>query len=122
MLSHPKYYFKSLTSDNGLEFTKTGKLEKLGVKVYHTFPYTASQRGRNENWNGILRRWYPKRTNFLKITEKELAGVTSTINGMIRKKLNWKSAREKFLIATKNCAKEIQWKMDRPINCYNEKN
>ena len=49
MLSHPKYPFKSLTSDNGLKFTKTGKLEKLGVKVYHTFPYTASQRGRNEN-------------------------------------------------------------------------
>lgn len=117
MLSYPKYPFKSLTFDNGLEFTKAGKLEKWGVKVYHTFPYTASQRGRNENWNGILRRWYPKGTNLLKITETELAGVTNTINDMIRKKLDWKSAREKFLIAIKNSDNKIQWKVDRPINC-----
>ena len=49
MLWHPKYLFKFLTFDSGLEFIKAGKLENLGVKVYHTFPYAALQRGRNEN-------------------------------------------------------------------------
>ena len=65
-------------------------LEKWSVKVYHTFSYTALQRGRNENWNGILRRWYPKGTNFLKITQTDLTGVTSIINNIIRKKLDCK--------------------------------
>ena len=101
VLKNPTYPFKSMTFDNGLEFTKAMNLEKLGVKIYHAFPYSSWQRGRNENWNGILRRWYPKGTNFLKISRTELATVTDTINDMIRKILDWKTARQVLMLGAK---------------------
>ena len=66
----------------------------MGVKIYHAFPYSSWQRGRNENWNGILRRWFPKSTNFLKVTDQALAEATDRINNMEREILQWKSARE----------------------------
>ena len=44
-----KYPFKSITFDNGLEFTKTQNLEKQGIKIYYAFPYCSWQRGQNEN-------------------------------------------------------------------------
>ena len=66
----------------------------MGVKIYHAFPYFSWQRGRNENWNGILRRCFPKSTNFLKVTDQALAAATDRINNMEREILQWKSARE----------------------------
>lgn len=89
-----KYPFKSITFDNGLEFTKTQKLEEQGIKIYYAFPYCSWQRGQNENWNGFLRRWFPKGTNFLKVTPEELAEATSRINHFERDILNEKSAQE----------------------------
>lgn len=41
--------FKSITFNNGLEFTKAEKLADIGIKVYFAFPYSSWQRGRNEN-------------------------------------------------------------------------
>ena len=98
-----------MTFDNGLEFTKAMNLEKLGVKIYHAFPYSSWQRGRNENWNGILRRWYPKGTNFLKISRTELATVTDTINDMIRKILDWKTARQVLMLGAKKDTMENEF-------------
>ena len=89
-----QYPFKSITFDNGLEFTKTQDLEEQNIKIYFAFPYCSWQRGRNENWNGFLRRWFPKKTNFLKITPEELADATLRINRFERDILNEKSALE----------------------------
>ena len=89
-----KYPFKSITFDNGLEFTKTQNLEEQGIKIYYAFPYSSWQRGQNENWNDFLRRWFPKGTNFLKVTPEELAEARSRINHFERDILNEKSVQE----------------------------
>ncbi len=70
--NNKKLPFKSITFDNGLEFTQTSQLESSvkDLQVYFAFPYSSWQRGRNENWNGMLRRWFPKGTNFLKLKKK----------------------------------------------------
>ena len=88
------FSFKSITFDNGWEFSQAHQLEKMGAKIYHAFPYSSWQRSRNENWNGILRRWFPKSTNFLKVTDQALAAATGRINNMEREILQWKSSRE----------------------------
>ena len=63
-------------------------------KIYHSSPYFSWLRSRNENWNGILRRWFPKNTNFLNVTDQELTEAADRINNMVIKILQWKSTRE----------------------------
>lgn len=56
-----KEVFKSITSDNGSEFTDLSNLEKeVGTKVYFTHPYSSYERGTNERHNGLIRRFIPK--------------------------------------------------------------
>ena len=57
-------HFKTLTADNGTEFHDYRALEATtGVRMYFATPYHAWERGRNENLNGLLRQYLPKRTN-----------------------------------------------------------
>ncbi|BFQ97060.1 IS30 family transposase [Enterococcus cecorum] len=76
----------SLTSDNGKEFAGYEELqEKLGVTVYFADPYCSWQRGSNENTNGLLRQYLPKKTDLSKITQEELDYYVSLINHRPRK-------------------------------------
>lgn len=88
---------KSVTTDNGCEFLDDKKLEKLlGCNVYYTRAYASYEKGSVENANRILRRWYPKGTDFNKVDKKQLMRVESLINNMLRKSLNGKSANQVF--------------------------
>ena len=61
----PKAYRHTLTLDNGKEFTQFKQIErKIGLKVYFADPYSAWQRGCNENTNGLLRQYCPKGADF----------------------------------------------------------
>jgi IS30 family transposase len=73
----------TLTSDNGSEFAELYKLEKAfaGFKVYYCDPYKAYQRGSVENANRELRWYFPKKTNFSEVSEKELRIAQDKING-----------------------------------------
>jgi len=61
---------KTHTLDNGKEFSWFKKLEeKTGLTIYFADLYAARQRGLNENTNGLLRQYFPKRMNFREITD-----------------------------------------------------
>ena len=75
----PKDTFKTYTVDRGKEFACYSKVEAdLKVPVYFADAYSSWQRGSNENANGLLREYFPKKTDLATITEKsakrDLAG------------------------------------------------
>ncbi|WQQ19963.1 IS30 family transposase [Mycoplasmopsis cynos] len=79
-----KLNVKSITTDNGFEFKVLFYIGyRLNIPIYQADPYTPFQRGLNENFNGLVRREFPKRTNFNKISEKEIYDLQKTINNML---------------------------------------
>ena len=80
----------TITFDNGGEFASHEFIAKrLGCKTYFAKPYHSWQRGLNENSNGLLRRYFPKRTCIAKISEQHLADVSLLINMRPRKTLGY---------------------------------
>lgn len=93
----PKKMRQTLTVDNGSEFSRFKELEdKTGLTVYFADPYAAWQRGTNENTNGLLRQYFPKGTDFSKITEEDLAFAVKKLNYRPRKCLDYQSPHEVF--------------------------
>jgi len=93
----PKNMRKTLTVDNGKEFARFKELEnKTGLTVYFADPYSAWQRGTNENTNGLLRQYFPKGTDFKKVTEEDLAIAVKKLNHRPRKCLGYQSPHEVF--------------------------
>ena len=93
----PKKMRKTLTVDNGKEFARFKELEdKTGLTVYFADPYSAWQRGTNENTNGLLRQYFPKGTDFRNVTEEDLAFAVKKLNHRPRKCLNYRSPQEVF--------------------------
>lgn len=91
----PKVIRQTLTVDNGKEFSQFKELEgKTGLTVYFADPYSARQRGTNENTNGILRHYYPKGLDFTTISDEELELVVKTINNRPRKCLDYRTPAE----------------------------
>ena len=88
---------KTFTVDRGKEFTGYNEIEKkLNIDVYFADPYASWQRGTNENTNGLLREFYPKRFNFSTITQNNLDVVVNIINNRHRKCLGYKTLAEVF--------------------------
>jgi len=93
----PKEKLLTLTLDNGKEFTEFKKLEKLlGIDVYFADPYCSCQRGTNENTNALLRRFFPKGTDFTTLNNAELQKKVSMINNRPRKILNYRTPSEVY--------------------------
>jgi IS30 family transposase len=96
-LKLPSYRRKTLTVDNGKEFSQFKDLEqKTGLKVYFADPYAAWQRGTNENTNGLLRFYFPKGTDFHAIPEMQLVLVIEKVNHRPRKCLNYQTPHDVF--------------------------
>lgn len=94
----PKKKRKTITFDNGTEFSDWETLEqKSGMIIYFAYPYHAWERGTNENTNGLLRQYFPKSYDFNLITAKELAHVVKRLNNRERKRLKFRSPKEVFL-------------------------
>lgn len=94
----PKDKRRTLTLDNGTEFSDWERLEKqTGLTIYFAYPYHSWERGTNENTNGLLRQYFPKSMDFNLITPKELADVVNRINNRPRKRLKFKSPRQLFM-------------------------
>lgn len=93
VLSHVP--LRSVTPDRGKEFAKHAEVtEELKVKFYFPEPYQPWQRGSNENTNGLLREYLPKRQDIGKHSEEEIQSFTDKINFRPRKCLGWKCAYE----------------------------
>lgn len=88
-----RYGILSLTCDNGSEFAQ---LHSLPIPVYYCHPYTSCERGSNENANAIIRRFYPKKTDFSQITQRDCDVLQLRINSLVRKSLGYRSSGEIF--------------------------
>jgi IS30 family transposase len=85
----------SFTFDNGSEFARHREISaQHNAPVYFADPNAPWQRGSNENINGLIRWFFPKGTDFRKVTKKEVQRVVSLINNRPRKCLGWLSPIE----------------------------
>ena len=90
--------FKTVTTDNGSEFLDFERLEKSckrnekRFKMYFAHPYSSWERGSNENANGIIRRFFPKGTDFSKVSIAKIQAVEDWMNGYPRRILGGISA------------------------------
>lgn len=94
-----KQRFKSITTDNGPEFLEYDQLVRSihggqRFTVYYCHSYCAWEKGTNENHNRMIRRWFPKGTDFAKVTKKQIAELQDWMNSYPRKILGWKSPKQ----------------------------
>lgn len=88
----------TITADNGKEFTHHKKISKnLKAAVYFAHPYHAWERGLNENTNGLLRQYFPKKMDFRKIDDKSIDHAMERLNNRPRKTLGFATPNEIFL-------------------------
>jgi len=94
-LKVPKEIRQTLTLDNGKEFSRFKELEvATGLDVYFADAYSSWQRGTNENTNGLLRFYFPKKTSFKRLTVAALAKAVHRINNRPRKCLGYRTPWE----------------------------
>lgn len=87
----------TLTFDNGKEFAGHEAMSAhLQAAVYFAHPYHSWERGLNENTNGLLRQYFPKKTNLRNITDEELQRAIDQLNHRPRKCLGYKTPFEVF--------------------------
>ncbi len=97
MLQDWKPYIFTITSDNGKEFALHGEISKaLNIDFYFANPYHSWERGANENLNGLIRQYIPKKTNFETLSHKRIKQIQEEINNRPRKRYNFKSPKFMF--------------------------
>jgi IS30 family transposase len=97
----PSPYLKTLTRDRGSENLGWQDIEKkTPLKVYFAHAYCSQERGSNENLNGLVRRFFPKKTDFAKVTEEEVRRVEYLLNTRPRKRFGGKTPLEVLLEKT----------------------
>jgi IS30 family transposase len=92
--------FKTITFDNGSEFSQAalrGDNPALHLKIYFYHAYSAWERGTNENFNKLLRDFFPKSKSLHHFTEEEVSEAAQSINRRIREVNDYQSAEEVFL-------------------------
>nr|WP_229855214.1 IS30 family transposase [Candidatus Sulfurimonas marisnigri] len=87
----------TITSDNGKEFSYHEEIAKaLDMEFYFANPYQSWQRGLNEHTNGLIREYFPKKTEFKNITDEQIVEVQNRLNARPRNVLNYKTPAEVF--------------------------
>ena len=90
----PKEALKTFTSDRGKEFACYPLVENLGISFFFAGAYRSWQRGSNENANGLLREYFPKKTDLATISDKVLNKALDDINHRPRKCLAYRTVCE----------------------------
>lgn len=89
---------KTITLDNGMEFADHEEIGRgLSAAIYFAHPYASWERGINENTNGLIRQYFPKGTDFNKVTEKQIRQVMDRLNNRPRKTRGGRSPNELFM-------------------------
>ena len=87
----------TLTWDRGVEMARwRGFADATGFEVYFCDPRSPWQRGTNENTNGLLRQFFPKGTDFSRVSDGEVARAQDLLNGRPRKTLGWRTPAEEL--------------------------
>lgn len=96
----PKSKRHTYTYDNGTEIGKEDiELEKkIGMEVYRAYPYHSWERGCNENYNGLVRDFFPKDTDFATVSVQEIRRVERILNNRPRKRLGYLTPYEVFVL------------------------
>ena len=85
----------TITVDNGKEFCAHELIAQgLQTRIYFAHPYASWERGLNENTNGLVRQYFPKKYDFTKITDKDLQQVEDLLNNRPRKTLGYRTPNE----------------------------
>lgn len=93
----PGKYTQTLTLDNGSEMNDYEAIEhRTGLKVYFATPYHSWERGTNENTNGLLRFYFPKKMSFKELTQEQLDLAVHEINTRPRKRLAYQTPESMF--------------------------
>lgn len=101
-------HLKTITYDNGCEFCWHDKVnEELKMQSFFCNPYSSWEKGTVENINGLIRRFFPKKTDFDTITEDEIQQVEDWINNRPMKVLGYKSPNEKYVELQQNMSVAI---------------
>jgi len=88
---------KTLTYDNGKEFSGHARIdEALGSTGYFARPFASWERGSNENFNGLLRQYVPKKRQMANITDEEIKMIENRLNNRPRKRLGFRTPAEVF--------------------------
>ena len=107
-----KRVFKTITVDNGGEFSDVKSLERSilrkgrRTKMYYCHPYTSCERGSNECANKMIRRKYPKGTDFNKVSRASIKETEAWINNYPREILGWKTSEIVFAECLEELARE----------------
>ncbi|MDP6579371.1 MAG: IS30 family transposase, partial [Vicinamibacterales bacterium] len=89
--------FQTVTADNGSEFHDYAAVEATtGVTFYFATPYHAWERGTNENLNGLLRQYLPKRSSLAGLTQRDCDALARCLNTRPRKRLGYRTPEECF--------------------------
>ncbi len=87
----------TLTSDNGKEFARHQHIAgKLQADFYFAHPYSSWERGLNENTNGLIRQYFPKKSDFTSIKDEDITMVMNKLNNRPRKCLDFKTPNQVF--------------------------
>lgn len=97
LLRRHKGRFRTITVDNGTEFHGYESIERAtGVVFYFATPYHSWERGTNENTNGLLRQYLPKRQSMKGLTQRRCNAIANRLNSRPRKRLGYKTPLERF--------------------------
>jgi len=87
IISEQPHLFRTITVDNGTEFHAYEQIERLtGVLFYFATPYHSWERGTNENTNGLIRQYIPKRTSMKYLAQERCNEIASILNNRPRKR------------------------------------
>lgn len=94
----PRKKRKTMTYDNGKEFSDHEFIERMTkMEIYFAYPYHSWERGTNENTNGLVRQFFPKKFSFAETTENQIRRVMQLLNGRPRKRLGYLTPAEVFV-------------------------
>ena len=97
LLDSIKEKVHTVTSDNGKEFAKHESTAKnLDAQFFIAHPYASWERGHNENTNGLIKQYFPKKTQFNHITDQQVQSVMEKLNNRPRKCLGMKTSNQVF--------------------------
>ncbi|MBC8179536.1 IS30 family transposase [candidate division KSB1 bacterium] len=87
----------TLTSDNGKEFSEHEKIAKaLQAQSYFAHPFSSWERGLNENTNGLIRQYFPKKTSLVNIDKEQVMAVQNKLNNRPRKTIDFQKPCDIF--------------------------